>query len=85
MLENSWITGGIGLVIGAVGSAVAMFKYLASRLSPEEIESVRIRLTRALDDYKKAKEDGVLTADEQLKLAEDALAVVQETLKALES
>ena len=79
------ITGGIGFVIGAVGSAVAMFKYLASRLSPEEIESVRIRLARALDDYKKAKEDGVLTADEQLKLAEDALAVVQETMKALES
>lgn len=79
------ITGGIGFVIGAVGSAVALFKYLASRLSPEEVESIRIRLTTAINDYKKAKEDGVLTADEQLKLAEDALAVVEETLKALET
>lgn len=85
MFDNSLITGGIGFVIGAVGSAVAMFKYLASRLSPEEIQSVRIRLTNATETYKKAKEDGVLTADEQLKLAEDALAVVEETLKALES
>ncbi|MGB8216207.1 MAG: hypothetical protein WCE94_02805 [Candidatus Methanoperedens sp.] len=79
------ITGGIGFVIGAVGSAVALFKYLTSRLSPEEVESIRIRLTTAINDYKKAKEDGVLTADEQLKLAEDALAVVEETLKALET
>jgi hypothetical protein len=85
MFDNSWISGGIGLVIGAVGTAVAMFKHLASRLSPEEIQSVRIRLTNAIETYKKAKEDGVLTADEQLKLAEDALAAVQETLKALES
>ena len=79
------ITGGIGFVIGAVGSAVALFKYLASRLSPEEVESIRIRLTTAINDYTKAKEDGLLTADEQLKLAEDALAVVEETLKALET
>jgi hypothetical protein len=85
MFENSWLTGGIGFVIGAVGTAITMFKYLASRFSPEEIASVRIRLTNAISDYKKAKEDGVLTADEQLKLAEDALAVVEETLKALES
>jgi len=79
------ITGGIGFVIGAVGSAVALFKYMASRLSPEEVESIRIRLTTAINDYTKAKEDGLLTANEQLKLAEDALAVVEETLKALET
>jgi len=85
MFDNSLITGGIGFVIGAVGSAVAMFRHLASRLSPEEIQSVRIHLTNAIETYNKAKEDGVLTADEQLKLAEDALAVVEETLKALES
>jgi len=85
MFDNSLITGGIGFVIGAVGSAVAMFRHLASRLSPEEIHSVRILLTNAIETYNKAKEDGVLTADEQLKLAEEALAAVQETLKALES
>ncbi len=85
MFENTWITGGIGFVIGAVGTAVTMFKYLASRFSPEEIDSIRIRLTTALKDYEEAKADGVLSTDEKLKLAEDALAVVQETIKALES
>jgi len=85
MFDNSLITGGIGFVIGAVGSAVALFKYMARRLSPEELTSIRIRLTTARETYNKAKEDGVVTADEQLKLAEEALAAVQETLKALES
>lgn len=85
MFDNSLITGGIGFVIGTVGSAIALFKYMARRLSLEELTSIRIRLTTTIETYKKAKEDGLLTADEQLKLAEDALAVVEETLKALES
>ncbi len=85
MFDNSLITGGIGFVIGAIGSAVALFKYMARRLSPEELTSIRIRLTTAIETYKKATADGDLTVDEKLKLTEDALAVVQETLKALES
>ncbi len=85
MFENGWITGGIGFVIGAVGTAVSMFRYLARRLSPEEIDSIRIRLANALKDYEEAKADGVLSTEERLKLAEDALAVVQETIKALET
>jgi hypothetical protein len=79
------ITGGIGFVIGAVASTVALFRSLASRLSPEEVTSIRIRIATAIKDYNEAAQDGSLSTDEKIKLAEDALALIQEILKDLES
>jgi hypothetical protein len=77
-------SGGIGLAVGVVTSTVATFRYLASRLSPEEIAAIRTKVVNAIKDYNDAIQDGTLSTEERLKLAEDALGIIQEIVKDLE-
>lgn len=78
------ITTAGAFIIGAASAAIAAIKYLGSRFSQAEIEVIRKEVATAIADYEQAKQDGKLTADEKIKLAEDVLALIQEALKALE-
>lgn len=78
------ITAAGAFILGLASAAIAAIKYLGSRFSPAEIEAIRKKVGTAIADYERAKQDGKLTADEKIKLAEDVLEVIQEALKALE-
>lgn len=62
-----------------------MWRYVSSRITAEEAQRIYTKAKTTIDEYEKAKADGALTTDEKLKLADEAIGVIQEIIKDLES
>lgn len=73
----------LGFLVGAVATLIAIYRYAASRISPEEAKQIYLKAKAAIERYNKAKEDGTITLEEKLEIAEDVLATLEELLKAL--
>lgn len=71
--------------LGGVGATLlVVYRFIASRISPEEVRRIYNKAKKILDDYEKAKEDGKITLEERLKLAEETLELLKEIIKDLE-
>lgn len=74
-----------GGVVGLIVTGLAMWHYVSSRITAEEAQRIYTKAKTTIDEYEKAKADGALTTDEKLKLADEAIGVIQEIIKDLES
>ncbi len=83
MIEDI-VTIGESFVAGIVIAGFGVYRLVNSRITPEKAQRIRQDVEKAIADYNAAKEKGPLTADDKLKLAEDALDTLQEIVKDLE-
>ncbi len=84
-VTTSEIWGGIvGLILGSLSSFGIMYRFLKSRIKSEDVKKVYDNIMAAITEYKNAKEDGIITTDEQLQIAEKTLAVLESVVKSLE-
>ena len=68
---------------GVIATLLVVYRWIASRISPEEVRTIYNKAKELIDAYKKAKEDEKITLDEKLKLAEETIDLLEEIIKAL--
>jgi len=86
MITEEHITGGIvGVLLGVLTALGAAYKYIQARISSEEAKDIFLKAKDAIDEYNKAKQDGTITTEEKLMLAEKTLSSLETLIKALES
>lgn len=73
-----------GFLAGVAVTAVALYRYFKSRISPDEAYEIYKKAKKTIDNYNTAMQDGTLSPEDQLALAKDAIATLEEFLKALE-
>lgn len=82
MIDPNLIYSFLGGVVVAGGVAI---RFLRQRISPSEANDIYKKATKAIADYKAAKERGQLQPEDTIQLAEEALDAVGTFVKALES
>lgn len=73
----------LSFLVGIVAALVAAYRFLAARISPEEATAIYNKAKEAIDAYNKAMENGSLTTEEKLEIAEKTIAALHEVIKAL--
>lgn len=86
MITEQHITGAVvGFLLGLLAALASAYKYIWARISPEELQDIYLKAKAVIDEYNKAKQDGTITTEEKLKLAEETLLTLETVIKALES
>jgi len=75
---------GLSFLGGFGVAAIGLYKFVASRITLDEARQIYRDAKKAIDDYRAAVANGSITPDDRLKIAEDAVATIEEIIKDLE-
>ena len=68
-----------------IGTAlVAAYGFIRSRITPKEASDIYLKAKATIDEYNNATEDGTITTEEKLRIANKSLLTIQTILKSLE-
>lgn len=79
-----WFEQVAAVVTLVVATAYSVYNFTKERVSRQELDKMYSRLNDLLAEYRKAREDEQLTIDERLVIAEKAIALIEEVIKAYE-
>lgn len=86
MVTGDLLTGGIlGAFFGGLAVAGAAYRYISKSITPSEAKEIYDKAQAAIDEYNRAREDGTITTEEKLKIAEKALSTLETVIKSMES
>lgn len=78
-----YITVVIGFISGIVTSVLYYIRFVSSRVTIDEAKTIYTKVNDIVVEYNKAKQDGTITLEEQLRIAEESMEAVQEIVKSL--
>ncbi len=79
----SLITAGISFLGGLALSGIGLYNFARKRISTEEAARIYAKVKKTITDYRAAVSDGVLTTDEKIQVAEDAIQTMEEIIEDL--
>lgn len=80
-----FITIGISFLGGLAVSGIGLYNFARKRISPEEAQRIYAKGKQTITDFRAAIAKGSLTVDDKLKLAEDVVQVLEETIADLKN